>query len=590
MKKLILKLLPFDDLLDTIKRFPLSIICTIALFIIGIAITHDIIDDKPEWIGQLSVILGCCYFWFGISKLISESHDFGADKYAVISFVGAAAITALFVLSSFWEINLFFVLPALLLCIMVAPYFRKSNDLSVWFFNQNIWLGVVISYAALLLFAGGLSIALMAIHTLFDIHINHKIYSDIWLFSALILGPVYALSWVPKKFEYSDDDCNAPHGLKFIVNWVSSPMIFIYLLILYAYFGKIVITGEVPNGHLAYMISVFIGAGIVTYLVAHPLRNEGSAQLRLFYKIFFPALIMPIGFHFYAIWERVSAYGFTEQRYMLMLSAVWFAIITIGGIYKKMPIKFIPMSLAILLALASFGPWGGVSVSGNSQFARLEKLLVKNNLLENGKVIKAKTDLSFDDRSNISSILDYLCKSYRDGMVEQWFNTKNTKNWDCYGGSNLTKHLGFDYINKYEARKHNDSNFYLNLKTSEYRDISLYDIMIDSIYLNPVHGDDENIKEWKRDWLLENQASINMKFSKGILKVKIDEYKIIEININDYADKKRHMMQNKEDLIISAENQDVSYRLYIKSLSGKIIDNAADVSYLSFDFLYRIKD
>ncbi len=587
IQKLIARLLPLDDLMATIKRFPLSVLCSVALFIIGIAITHDFIDDKAEWIGRLATILGCCYFWFGISKLISESEGVSTIKHILFSAVGAGAIAALFSLTSFWGINLFFVIPALLLGIMVAPYFMRGDDTSVWFFNRQMWFGVLVSYAALLMFAGGLSVALVAINILFDIKIDNKVYGDIWLFSSLVLGPIYALSWVPSKFEFNDDDCSDPPGLKFIVNWVSAPMVFIYLLILYAYFIKIIITGEVPNGHLAYMISGFVGAGIVTYMVAHPLRETGSFQLKLFYKILFPALIIPVAFHFYTIWERISAYGITEQRYMLLLSAVWFAIIALGNVFNKMPIRFIPMSLAILMALASFGPWGGVSVSGNSQFLRLEKLLVKNDLLVDGDIVKAKTDLSFDDRKNISSILDYICKSDRDDMIEPWFNVESKETWTCYSGRDLTKQLGFDYISHYKIQQRNDSRFNITSQHKPYMDIGGYDVLLKdaSIY----HYNLVNDEIWKRKWELDSGKETNMEYSNSVLSISVEDYNKIEINLHDFVAEKILLKENKQDLIIESENEDMVYRMVFRSFGGEIKDEEHIIDSMRFDFLYRVK-
>ncbi len=589
MKKLLQKIIPFDDLKETIFRFPLSILCALSLFIISISLVHELIDENEEWLTRVIAILGCCYLWFGISKLMAESQGWRISKYLVISFIVAGGITALLVLPTIWWMGLIFLLPALLLTLMVAPYLTGGDDISVWFFNRKTWFGVIISYAAILLFAGGLSIALGTVQVLFGVDIYEELFFYIWLFAALILGPVYALSWIPKSFEFSDDDCRDPSGLKFIVNWISVPIVFVYLLILYAYFIKIIVTGEMPNGYLAYMISGFAGIGIVTYLVAFPLRSEGSLQLKLFYKIFFPALLIPVGFHFYAIWERISAYGITEQRYLLLMSAIWFLLMAVSNSITRIPIRFIPASLAVLMILASFGPWGGVSVSGQSQTARLETLLTKYNLLVDGKITKTQEMIPFDDRKNISSILDYLCRSNRDDMIEPWFNIKDANNWKCSGGSSLTKQLGFEYVSKYKTSQRNgDLRFNITGKSDSYLFIGGYDELIKGANFYPYHLNDG--KPWKHIWDLRNNQKVTMEYSKSILLISIDGYENIEINLHDLLNQGQLVQDDEREMIIESENKDIAYRIVLDGLAGQIKDGKPVINKARFDFLYRIKN
>ncbi len=590
MKKWIEKLFPVDELIDTVKRFPLSVLCALSMFTLSILLVHEVIDEKEEFIGRIFAVLGCCYFWFGISKLMSESQDWSIGKYLIVSAIVAAGLAALFGFSDLWGMHLIFVVPALLLGLMFAPYLTGGDDISVWFFNRIMWFGVIVSYVALFMFAGGLSLALGAIHTLFEVKIDEKVYADIWLFASMVLGPLYALSWVPKNFEFTDEDCSDPPGLRFIANWISAPMVFIYLLILYAYFIKIVITGEVPNGMLAYMITGFAGAGIITYLISWPMRNTGTVQLRLFFKIFFPMLLIPVGFHFYAIWERVSAYGITEQRYMILLSAIWFAILVCSNIVSKMPIKAIPATLCMLLVFASFGPWGGVSLSGVSQFSRLEKLLVKYDILKDGEIVKAENDIPFEDRLNISSILDYLCQSERDYYLEPWFKdaaAKDDKEWSCYSGHNLTKKMGFEYVHNRNPVDMSET-FYLTPPHKNYVDVSGYDMMVKHLSVYKYSKPDDYI--WSQEWTLEDDHKIKVEYEDKWLRIFVDNYEAIIIDINAYAADKVGMDKNNLELMMIGENVDMAYQLSFNSMNGKMKDGKPIVENMSFDFLYKVKE
>ena len=591
MQKLIAKIFPVDKLKETVLRFPLSVVCSVAIFSFGFLLIHDFIDpdDKGDIIARSFMVLSCSYLWFGIAKLISESLRWDVVKLALISIVGAVAIAALFVFSSLYGIHFAFVLPALLLGIMIAPYLKGGDNHSIWYFNRVVWFGVALSFLASFLLAGGLSLALLAIHFLFKVEIDGEIYADIWLFSSFVLGSVYALSWVPERFEYNKDECKAPPGLSFIANWISVPMVFVYLAILYAYFAKILLAQEVPNGHLAYMITGFAGAGVVTYLVAWLLQGskEETPQLRLFYRIFPFALFVPIGFHFYAIWERVSAYGITEFRYVLLLSAIWFAIVAISQSLSVKSIKIIPASLCALFALASFGPWGAVSVSGNSQFARLEMLLDRYDLIQGDKIVAAKKGaISKEDRVNISSILDYLCHSKRDEMIVPWFNTENKDNWSCYGGRGLTEKLGFEHIYRYRAA-FEDERFSLSPDRSNHMNISGYDILIKGVYASVYKANDYD--PWKKDWNVEGSSKVEMEFDRKFLKVSVDSHEVIIINIIDVVKSQIDLESEDQNFIVENENSDLRYKLRINNINGEIINDEPSPSNLSFDFLYRIK-
>ena len=202
MTNWLVRLLPMDELIATVRRFPLSVVCATILFIIAFAENHKLIDFDDNDISRVIAILGCLYFWFGISKLIGESQKLVFFKVLLLNLVGGGAIAALILLSNLWGLHLLFLMPALLLGIMFAPFLTSGNDISVWFFNRMMWFGVIVSYAALILFAGGVMVALGAIQALFDVNISGKLYMDVWLFASLILGPVYALSWVPRRFEF----------------------------------------------------------------------------------------------------------------------------------------------------------------------------------------------------------------------------------------------------------------------------------------------------------------------------------------------------------------------------------------------------
>ncbi len=589
MKNLIEKLIPLDELVATVKRFPLSVFCSVCIFILVLFTIHDFSGFKDEDVLRLISIFGCLYFGFGISKLINESLNPTRIKSVLITTLPAVGIIALLSMTDIWGMHLLFLLPALLLVLMFAPYLKGGNDISVWFFNRQLWFGAAVSYIALMLFACGVSAALFAIDSLFGVNIDGDVFADIWAFAAFVLGPVYALSWVPKHFEFTEDDCADPPGLKFIANWISVPMVFVYLSILYAYFGKMLIDQTVPNGILAYLISGFVGAGVVTYLVSWPLRTVGSAQLRLFHKIFFPALIIPVGFHFFAIWERVGAYGVTEQRYFILLSAVWFSIIALGNTFSKMPIKAIPATLAILLIFASFGPWGAVSVSGISQYSRLEALLVKHDLLKDGKVQTASVEIPFEDRVSMSSIVDYLCDTQRHEMIYQIFERpeEEYRRNRCSAYNLVKEQLGFDYT--YRSYNNRDDNISIwgGHSRAGVFDIRHYDYYINGAGL--VKKDSKKCKGSSCPKENPDRVIVIYDEEKRALQFEYNDKIIMEENIDDFVIDNKNRQNRDEPLYLEFENENIALRMDVLSLYGVMKEDKPIINSMTYDLFYRLK-
>ena len=594
MINVINQLFSVEALKDTIRRFPFSVFCAFCLFIIAILNVNEIIDLEDETLGRGAASLSSLYLWFGITKLISESRRTPVSLDIVVSMVGAAALVALFAFSSLYWIHYLLVLPALLLGIVIAPYLFGGDDWSFWQFNRKLWLGVALSMLVVFLFSCGLSLALAAIDHLFGVDVDEKLYADIGIFSSAILGPVYALSRVPKRFTFSKEEGIIPPGLRFIANWISVPIVFLYLLILYAYFIKIIVTGEMPSGHLAVMITGFVGSGVITYLIGWPLykSGEGLPQLNLFYKIFFPALFVPVGFHFFAIWERIGAYGITEQRYVLMVSAFWFLIIAIAKSLPYIPLKIIPASLCVLLALSSFGPWGAVSVSGHSQSMFLKRLLTKYELLENGKVVKLREGekISLEDRVSISSILGYLCNTDRDHMVEPWFNVKSEKSWSCLP-SNMTRQLGFEYIYYRSADSYNDAYFNVSSHYSEGKpviDVRSYDYLVRD-FSGYIHSLNDN-KPWEQNVKIDGQYELKLFFNGSELRITVDEHEAIIVDLVEYLEDKAGINHEVENMYISGENSELSYKVIFHSINGEMRKGEPFPQGVTFDFLFKVKE
>ena len=148
---------------------------------------------------------------------------------------------------------------------------------------------------------------------------------------------------------------------------------------------------------------------------------------------------------FFAIFLRLGDYGITLNRYVILMFGIWVSIVSLYTIMGKTNIRFIPLSLIIILLLSSFGPWSMDNIPKQNQKKRLEVLLTRAGIMKNGKVIqetiwptettsllRREITLMNDKKLNDSlhneviSIVQYLDQFHDCDVLNDWF----TQNMD----------------------------------------------------------------------------------------------------------------------------------------------------------------
>ena len=580
------KLIPIDDLKKTVQRFPYSALCSFFLFTLIILEIHDVIDmsQNKELFGRLVVLSSYGFFWFGLARLIVEGYGWDANRERVLGYSVFAVLVALVIWGSGFMLAWFLglMIPALMLGISVGPYLASKDNLSLWFYNRQTWQGVSVSILAGLIWGAGISAALGSIHYLFDVKINTEVYGDIWAFSMIVFAPLYALSWVPEKYSYTEEDCHAPPQLAFVLNWVLAPLVIVYMLILYAYFIKVLMISEMPRGQLSYMVSVFGGVGVLTYLSGWPLREDGGPFLKVFYRLFFPALIVPVIMQAISIYMRIEQYGVTEQRYLVALSTVWFAVLAVLYTVKKPPIKSIPGILAVMLVVAALGPFNAPNVSERSQMARLEFLLVKNKILVDGRITKSEQEISLEDRQSISSILTFLSSREKLEKLRPWLAEAQSKNTRSPG--EIAKMMGFDFAGRAPKIQQKEGYFKFSIRGKpELTYIRGYDYVLSTqtAWLNENNG-----HAWKRDIEVNGVAGYNtikMNIKDGIFVVGVDEKPSLKFDLNSLAQTQyRNKSSEDAEMILEAHDTNIKARIIIQTMEGMMIDKNPVISNLRF--------
>jgi len=305
----------------------------------------------------------------------------------------------------------------------VAPYIGHENELGYWNYCKTICLRIVTTgLYAVVLFAG-LAIAFAALDNLFGVHVPPKRYGELWVFIIGIFSTWFLLAGIPKDLERLDSMTEYPKGLKIFSQYILFPLVLLYMVILYAYLGKILVAWDWPQGWVSRLILGFMATGFASLLLLHPIKDRIEnvwikTASRWFYAVIIPLTVML----FLAVWQRISVYGFTEGRYLGVATVVWLCVVTPYFIFsRKKKIILLTASLCVAVCAASFGPWGMFAVSERSQVNRLTDILTSNQMLVDGRVQAAPDSLRIETVREISSILGYLSEVHGFDAIQPWF-------------------------------------------------------------------------------------------------------------------------------------------------------------------------
>lgn len=486
-----------SQLMATIKRFPLTVLCTIAGTCILIYLTHTdwesyYSNNKLLFWAKLAMCaeLGLCIF-LGTS-LMAESKGTGMVQRIIINAIGFAFIAVYYFSIRHYErfevmglTRYTLYLIASHLFVAFAPFTAKGSINGFWQFNRALFIRFLLSFLYTVVLYAGVSIAMLLLDQLLHVNIHSRYYAYAWFIMVGLFNTVFFLAGIPKDIPALDSDNTYLKGLKAFTQFVLLPLVTCYLFILYAYMVRILIMGSLPKGYVSYLVISFSGMGILSLLLIYPIRHHEdnkwvSTFAKWFYRALYPLIIL-LGF---SIYHRVHEYGITPDRYFIVLLALWLACIAAYFLFSKREnIKVIPVSLCLIAVLSSFGPWGVFSVSANSQMRQLEELLTEHKGLKDGKLnqnVIANLPDSVSRRA--LSIVSYLVTADELGRIQPWVkqnldSLQDSNSYSRYGymsyeeSETVMHYMGFSGYSTY-SRSNDESDYYKHSHISFYIEYS----------------------------------------------------------------------------------------------------------------------
>ncbi len=290
------------------------------------------------------------------------------------------------------------------LAFLFIPYLSGRKHFELYVLDLFMKFCMTFLYAATLFL--GLAAALLTINLLFAARISDKLYLDLWLLCAGLFAPLCFLGEIPARTQTFEPE-HYPSVLRVLFVQILLPLLSVYTVILYAYFGKILLTKTWPQGLVAHLVLWYALCATLLIFILHPLRERhGSAER---FAKYFPWFILPLlAMMFVAMGKRIAAFGVTENRYYVLAAGVWVTGCMLYFCFRRRPRNvLLPVTLAIVAFLTVTGPWSSFSVSRYSQNKRLESLLTKYGLLADGALVP-RPQLSTEAKQEICSILAYF--------------------------------------------------------------------------------------------------------------------------------------------------------------------------------------
>jgi hypothetical protein len=565
-----------------LKRFPLTILFSTAVAVMLIIINESQLLTDTETLSRLTMI-----FALGIPlslclKLFWERKENGKLSTPIGLYSAGCIVLFLyyfFLLNTLDMVSItryIAVSLALYLSFFFIPYLPRREQFEMYVIKLGTGFCITVIYSAVLYL--GLAAILFTIDQLLGIQIAGKVYFYVGLFVALLFAPSYFLADIPQKDEQLEQK-DYLKLLRVLLLYIVMPLLTAYTAILYIYFVKIIVVSEWPVGLVSHLVLWYAVIVTLVLFLITPIKDENKWANR--FSVWMPRIILPVlVMMFISMGIRINAYGVTENRYYVVVLALWVSAMMLYFSFIKKRINIvIPVTLALIALISVFGPLSSYSVSIRSQNNRLQAILIKNDMLQEGKIKTAPADISRDDKYEISRKLDYFSQNH--SLQEIKCLPQNFKMVD------MEKVFGFPYT-PYES-PFTDSHGFFYLKNSQYEgavEIQGYDYLFGSMLLHERSAESTG-STIEADY--DYQSSVVRVYRQGTL--------LYEKNLNPFVrelyNKHQPTAEEKsipsEEMTLVEENEQVKVKFIFLHIMGDEDMTTGDVKLERAEFYLLVK-
>ena len=357
-----------ERLTAVLKRFPITFAFLGILIIVAFVMGAINLDDKNLTL-TIWYLFNAAFLSAAMKLLREEKPGIVLEIVLQLALLGFWAYACHTVTGDYDEA---FVLAMASISVLVFiacfinSFYKDRND--VPFVNFTIRMAVVLLASGIVTLAFMLAIFLImgALQTLFKVNVTDYAFFMTAVISWALLFPALLLQYVPEgeaKHDYSTDLGKFISG---VAKWLILPVTAAYIVILYVYAIKILVTWTLPNGWVSIPITVCFALCLLLLFLLYPeAYSENEKPLFREVRRWLPVAMLPLLILMsVGIFKRIDDYGFTVRRLYLLLFNLWCYGTCFGLVFSRgKRLWWIPATFALAFMLSSVGPWNFSSVA-----------------------------------------------------------------------------------------------------------------------------------------------------------------------------------------------------------------------------------
>jgi len=451
----------FTGAAKAFRMFPATTACALGFAVV------TMIRIQLDWQQQApyNFLFNCLHWSFALGAVLSlAAITYARSRYEVgkafklANAAGAAAVAVTFLLlylfsasqSNQYDTNYVTVsgiaasrvsaamLVSMVAFVIVAAHPKEQSDFERSLFMMQKAFFIAAIYGAVIM--AGTSAVAGAFQALIYREMSYKVYQYIGTIVGFLAFTIF-VGYFPdftkgKTDEKREAAQKQPRFVEILFEYIMVPIMFALTAVLLVWAGRTILTGQnVAFEEVAGISTSFAVFGIWLHVMVTRLES-GLAK---FYKRFYPfAALLILAFEAWALAVQLGKSGMKDTEYFFMLLWVIAAAAAVLLIAMKAKSHAIIALITCALAVFSVLPLAGYNaLPVASQASRLEKLLVRQNMLQDGKLVPAATEPDVTVRESITDAVNYLANT-QDAQLPTWFDKKLSES------DTFKKELGFD--------------------------------------------------------------------------------------------------------------------------------------------------